>query len=53
VGEWNELEVSAQGNHIVKRLNGTTIVDFTDATPQYTDGVIGLQMHTGGGVKMR
>jgi hypothetical protein len=53
VGEWNELEVSAQGNHIVTRLNGTTIVDFTDSAPKYADGVIGLQIHTGGGVKMR
>ena len=52
-GEWNELEVSAQGNHIVTLLNGVKTVDFTDATPKFTDGVIGLQIHTGGGVKMR
>ncbi len=52
-GEWNELDVSARGNHIVTRLNGVTIVDFTDATPKFTEGVIGLQIHTGGGVKMR
>jgi 3-keto-disaccharide hydrolase len=52
-GEWNDLEVSAQGNHIVTLLNGVKIVDFTDATPKFTDGVIGLQIHTGGGVKMR
>jgi len=52
-GEWNDLEVSAQGNHIVTLLNGVKAVDFTDATPKFTDGVIGLQIHTGGGVKMR
>jgi len=52
-GEWNELEVSAHGNRIVTRLNGTQIVDYTDPTPRFTDGVIGLQIHTGGGVRMR
>jgi hypothetical protein len=52
-GEWNDLEVSVHGNHIVTHLNGTQVVDFTDPTPKFTDGVIGLQIHTGGGVKMR
>ena len=35
------------------QLNGMKIVDFTDEAPRFTDGVIGLQIHTGGGVKMR
>lgn len=52
-GEWNDLEVSVRGNHIVTQLNGIKIVDFTDETPKFTDGVIGLQIHTGGGVRMR
>ena len=52
-GEWNDLEVSLQGNHIVTQLNGVKIVDFTDEAPKFTDGVIGLQIHTGGGVRMR
>jgi hypothetical protein len=52
-GGWNDLEVSVLGNHIVTRLNGTQIVDYTDTAPKFTDGVIALQIHTGGGVKMR
>ena len=52
-GEWNDLAVTADGPHIVTKLNGVTIVDFVDSKPQFTDGVIGLQIHTGGGVKMR
>jgi len=52
-GDWNELEVSVQGNHIVTHLNGVRIADFMDQAPRFTDGVIGLQIHTGGGVKMR
>jgi hypothetical protein len=52
-GEWNELYVLAEGPHIVTKLNGVTIVDFTDPQPRFTECVIGLQIHTGGGVKMR
>jgi hypothetical protein len=52
-GEWNDLEVSVRDNSIVTRLNGVKIADYTDATPKFTDGVIGLQIHTGGGVRMR
>ena len=52
-GDWNDLEMSVRGAHIVTQLNGTKIVDFTDPAPRFTDGVIGLQIHTGGGVKVR
>ena len=52
-GDWNDLEISAEGNHIVTRLNGVLIVDFTDPAQKFSDGVIGLQIHTGGGVRMR
>jgi hypothetical protein len=52
-GEWNDLEVAVRGDHVVTRVNGVVVSDFTDATPKFTDGVIGLQIHTGGGVKMR
>ncbi len=52
-GDWNDLEVSVLGNHIVTHLNGVKVVDYTDAAPKFTDGVIGLQIHTGGGVRMR
>ncbi len=52
-GEWNDLEASVSGNHIVIHLNGVQVTDYTDATPKFSDGVIALQIHTGGGVKMR
>jgi len=52
-GDWNDLEVSLQGAHIITHLNGVKIVDYTDPTPKFTEGVIGLQIHTGGAVKMR
>lgn len=52
-GEWNDLEVSVQGAHIVTHLNGVKVVDYIDPSPKFTDGVMALQIHTGGGVKMR
>jgi len=52
-GQWNDLEVSVAGNHMVTRLNGTIVADYTDGSPRFTDGLIGLQIHTGGGVRMR
>ena len=51
--DWNELEVTAEGSHLVTRLNGVQIVDYHDPAPRFTEGVIGLQLHTGGGVKVR
>ncbi len=51
--DWNELEIAAEGRHYVTRLNGVQIVDWDDPAPRFTSGVIGLQLHTGGGVKIR
>ena len=51
-GEWNELEIAIEGRHVVTRLNGIQIVDFRDPAPRFFDGVIGLQLHTGGGAKI-
>lgn len=52
-GEWNTLEVSVDGNRMVTRLNGAKIADYRDPAPRFTQGAIALQIHTGGGVKVR
>jgi hypothetical protein len=52
-GEWNDLEVSVRGSHFVVRLNDVKVTDHHDSSTKFTDGVIALQIHTGGGVKMR
>lgn len=46
-GQWNSMELSVQGNHIVTHLNGVQIVDYTYEPARFTDGEIGLQIHTG------
>jgi 3-keto-disaccharide hydrolase len=47
VGQWNTMEVRAEGNHFVTHLNGVKIVDYMYTPAKYTDGHIALQIHTG------
>lgn len=51
--EWNEYLLKVEGNHYVARLNGVTMVDYTDPKPKGTDGGIALQLHSGGRGNMR
>jgi len=52
-GEWNEYLLKVEGNHYISRLNGITMVDFTDPKPKSFDGGISLQLHSGGKGDMR
>jgi hypothetical protein len=49
MGEWNELRVVANGNHLQHSINGVLTADVTDADPAVApkSGVIALQMHKG------
>lgn len=38
---------------LVIDLNSSQVTDYIDTSPKFADGVIGLQIHAGGGVKMR
>jgi hypothetical protein len=52
-GEWNDVRFSVQGNYIQTWVNGVKALDYTDPAPKYSDGVIALQLHSGGEGKMR
>jgi serine/threonine protein kinase len=41
--EWFTLEVVAQGNHVVVRVNGMTTADYADTSRNFTSGHIALQ----------
>src|SRR5262249_14304486 len=43
-GEWFILEVIAEGNRIVIKVNGRTTVDFVDEKSTYTSGHFALQV---------
>ena len=48
VGEWNEVVVIADGNHITYSINGQVTTEMTDNSPKACkNGVIGIQMHGG------
>ncbi len=53
VGEWNDLYVRVKGNHVTTYTNGWKAVDFIDNEQKYNDGVIALQLHSGGQASMR
>jgi putative heme-binding domain-containing protein len=51
-GEWNKYEVRAEGSKIKTWLNGQLSVDLDDPDGDQ-QGVIGLQLHSGGATEVR
>ena len=48
-GEWNEYVITAEGNHLVQKLNGHVTVDITDndTKKRMMEGILALQLHAG------
>jgi hypothetical protein len=53
-GDWNEGAVIAQGGHLIHKLNGVVVADITDedGTMGYKSGIVALQIHAGGPMKI-
>lgn len=51
--EWNHLLIKVEGKRYVTVLNGVQMIDFTYPSPSATEGVIALQLHSGGEGRMR
>ena len=51
--DWNDMLIQVQGNRYVVTLNGIEVLDFTHPSPVAEDGVIALQLHSGGQGRMR
>jgi hypothetical protein len=48
IGDWNEVVLVVQGNHITYSINGKLMTDLTDHSPKALKaGVIALQCHAG------
>ena len=47
--DWNDVVITAEGNHIQHFLNGRLILDFTDDDPKMAlrEGILALQLHAG------
>ena len=53
MGEWNTLRIRVVGPKVQTWLNGNAMVDFDDEKIGAADGSIALQIHDGGGIKVR
>jgi hypothetical protein len=52
-GKWNKLRLRVEGDRVQTWLNGQPMVDFTDGKIGQGNGSIALQIHSGGGIKVR
>jgi len=52
-GEWNKLRLRVEGDRVQTWLNGQPMIDFTDAKIGQGNGSIALQIHDGGGIKVK
>jgi hypothetical protein len=53
MGAWNTMRMRVVGDRVQTWLNGVAMVDFTDERIGEAEGVIALQIHSGGGIKVR
>lgn len=53
MGEWNQMRLRVVGSHVTTWLNGTEMVDLVDEAIGEATGHIALQIHDGGGIKVR
>ncbi len=53
MGEWNTLRIRAVGDRVTTWLNGVRMVDLEDERIGEAEGSIALQIHDGGGIKVR
>ena len=52
-GEWNEMKIRVLGDEVTSWLNGHQMVHLKDAKIGAGKGFIALQIHDGGGIKVR
>lgn len=53
MGEWNAMRIRVVGDEVITWLNGREMVHFKDEKIGQAEGQIALQIHDGGGIKVR
>jgi hypothetical protein len=53
MGEWNTMRLRVVGANVTTWLNGVEMISLTDEKIGLADGHIALQIHDGGGIKVR
>ncbi len=52
-GEWNQMKIVVNGDTITSYLNGVEMITITDAKIGAGEGSVALQIHDGGGIKVK
>jgi hypothetical protein len=52
-GEWNKMKIRVVGDKVTTWLNGVEMVTLTDKKIGQGEGSIALQIHDGGGIKVK
>ncbi len=53
MGKWNKMRIVVQGNNVTTFLNGQEMITLNDAKIGSVSGSIALQIHSGGGIKVK
>ncbi|MHA7112219.1 DUF1080 domain-containing protein [Sunxiuqinia elliptica] len=53
MGKWNKMKIKLVGGHVTTWLNGHEMCNMTDEKIAEGKGSIALQIHDGGGIKVR
>lgn len=53
MGDWNQLKIEVKGNQVTTYLNGHKMIQLRDDKIGAGEGGIALQIHSGGGIKVR
>lgn len=53
MGEWNAMKIKVEGSNVTTWLNGTQMIHLTDEKIGAANGSIALQIHDGGGIKVK
>ena len=53
MGDWNKLTVKVEGETVTTWLNGTKMISYSDKKIGEANGRIALQIHDGGGIKVK
>ncbi len=53
MGDWNNMKIRVKGDEVISWINGVEMVSFKDKKIGKGEGGIALQIHDGGGIKVK
>ncbi|MAJ32432.1 MAG: secreted glycosyl hydrolase [Flavobacteriaceae bacterium] len=53
MGDWNSMKIKVKGNNVTTYLNGHKMIHINDEKIGKGEGGIALQIHSGGGIKVK